>query len=680
MVGKLLKSLSIFTTSCFLLSIFTTNRIWAKEIRVSGFNQIRSSSPLAGMEGGPYIPFSFPTVRTDMIYGTLHDPNRFGQDGIVSCGIDYQIPVKYIESHMLVNNDGSRNADIFIAGTTEQALSNEEIGELSDFLLNGGIVFVADYDDHKVYNDLLINLGLEDRFGNMIEESGFRFSSFPIVSTYSVNGPFGEVGSIKHNIFRAIDVHDTNPVFQDVISGKVIVAEKNIGKGYLVLAGAPLYINYYWTQSYNVMRYMWNFFAMACDDSWRMNPASEPDVLLDVPSYRQNDPTWADTIYDSGNKQALWCGDTINECGCALTSGSMLLAYHDIMFGPGGFTINPKNLNTYFSQDETSIGDIYKSFGYYWGNVIWSRFATLSAMAHSIYPNQTKLDHPIISNYSYDDLKYYLDQGLPVILKVFNSLGTTHWVVAKGYIGDEIIINDPLTPNPEEGYLTLSQLNYVPQLIKSMIIYKPTNSDYSSIEVFTKAPDKVEFPGSEEYFDPSYYAPENEGVNVYRLLKPGEGEYEIRPQNGADYSVLVTNSEAESYSFDIFVDEIFRFKYNPEDQQPLFYEGRIDVRPEMERNLINLRSRGLVRVVLYSDEFIAASSIKANQVEWEGAVPFKSRNDKDIDKDGQMDIVLYFRISDTNIEEGQNEACLRANYKGLPIKACDNISTIPSNK
>jgi len=686
---KLIKILVILIILTPLL--FVPQKILAQEnpvLNVGGYSSSRNRYPLILDNGGPPDQF----LSTSQIYALLKNVSNFGLNGVSQCKISLDPLVNSVEPLSLVDQDGNLVQDVFFAGVSYGDPSLVEIAELKRFLEAGGVLYIngSSFDDVPwygkgyEYNILFSALGLRDSFSDeWVYEGEILQSTLPEILTPLTSGPFGEVESIGYDARYIFNKVDSNGVFKEPNADRYLVSEVNVGRGYLVIAAGPFYTNARINDPDNKKYYL-NMFAYACEQKYSP-PISEPDVLLDVPLFTQTNPLWGNFVYDTGNKQSLWCGNTIGHCGCALTSAAMLLSYHGINIGPSEAQIDPAYLNQLFAANEADLGGYFRSDGFYSGNLIWSSISRFTSLANITNPDQTKLDYPKVENYSLENLKLYLNAGLPVVLKVFNNFGATHWVLAKGYIGDEIIVNDPLTSNPEEGYLTLSQLNYIPQPTRSMLVYEPTNSDYSSVQVFTRASDMVEFEGSEYYFDPSYVAPDGEGVNVWRLLKP-DGTYQINPTNGANYSILATSKQGDSYWADISSNEAFEFEYDSDLSNPLYYKAEIDIRPEMKHNFINLRSNNsVVRVALFSDQFLDATGLDSGDVEWEGAdvitlgkrKPKALATKRDVNKDGLDDVVYYFRVSDTGIKNEQTEACLLANYNNLPIRACDVIRTIP---
>lgn len=127
------------------------------------------------------------------------------------------------------------------------------------------------------------------------------------------------------------------------------------------------------------------------------------------PMYKQCDPAW-------GSQQLGTSSSTICQAGCLMSSAAMALAG----IGKG---YNPSSLNSWLRSNG----------GYVSGNLfVWG----------SISPLGLKYEGKVANS----GIKGALDAGKVVILNVHNG---GHWVLAKGYSGDNILVNDP-------GYNTAS--------------------------------------------------------------------------------------------------------------------------------------------------------------------------------------------------------------------------------
>ncbi len=125
------------------------------------------------------------------------------------------------------------------------------------------------------------------------------------------------------------------------------------------------------------------------------------------PLYKQCDGRWANEILGTSES-------TICQSGCLMTSVTMALA-------ATGYDFTPSTFNQWL----TSHGGFYDGGEYIWAstNVLGLRF-------------QGK-----VSN---SQIRPHLDAGYVVIMWV---RGGSHWVLAHGYNGDTIYVNDSGFPN-----------------------------------------------------------------------------------------------------------------------------------------------------------------------------------------------------------------------------------------
>jgi hypothetical protein len=102
----------------------------------------------------------------------------------------------------------------------------------------------------------------------------------------------------------------------------------------------------------------------------------------------------------------------------------------------------------------------------------------------------------------------------------------------------------------------------------------------------------------------------------------------------------------------------------------------IDIRPYCNKNFINLDIRGFVPVaVLTTDDFDAATVDPAT-VEFAGAGPvcWKLR---DVDRDGDDDMILHFRMQELNLDQDSTEATLTGQTtQGILIEGSDEVQII----
>lgn len=152
-------------------------------------------------------------------------------------------------------------------------------------------------------------------------------------------------------------------------------------------------------------------------------------LTRNYPLYKQCDPAW-------GSQQLGTSSQTICQAGCLMSSAAMGLS-------GTGHNYNPSTLNTWLKGHG----------GYVSGNLfVWG----------SINPIGLTFEGKV----SNSQIKAKLDQGKVVICNVHNG---GHWVLAHGYSGDNILVNDP-------GYSTTSYT--LSQIVDGQNgIYHPGNGE-----------------------------------------------------------------------------------------------------------------------------------------------------------------------------------------------------------
>ncbi len=109
----------------------------------------------------------------------------------------------------------------------------------------------------------------------------------------------------------------------------------------------------------------------------------------------------------------------------------------------------------------------------------------------------------------------------------------------------------------------------------------------------------------------------------------------------------------------------------------------IDIKPGSDPNSINPFSRGVIPVAILTTEDFDALTVDADSVLFgpdEAEKRHKRAHVKDVDGDGDLDLLLHFRTQDTGIAPGDTEACLIGQtYDGVPVEGCDSVRTVPPN-
>jgi ELWxxDGT repeat protein len=75
----------------------------------------------------------------------------------------------------------------------------------------------------------------------------------------------------------------------------------------------------------------------------------------------------------------------------------------------------------------------------------------------------------------------------------------------------------------------------------------------------------------------------------------------------------------------------------------------IDIKPGSESNPVNLASNGMIAVSVFTTDDFDATQIDASTVFFAGAYAAQSAFE-DVDGDGDLDMILHFRVQDTGLE------------------------------
>jgi len=102
----------------------------------------------------------------------------------------------------------------------------------------------------------------------------------------------------------------------------------------------------------------------------------------------------------------------------------------------------------------------------------------------------------------------------------------------------------------------------------------------------------------------------------------------------------------------------------------------IDIKPGGNPNTINLNSKGVVPVAVLTTDSFDASIVDPTTVEFAGATPVRWAL-KDVDDDGDNDLLLHFNKQDLNLDENSTEATLTGETTdGNTIEGTDEVRII----
>ncbi len=138
-------------------------------------------------------------------------------------------------------------------------------------------------------------------------------------------------------------------------------------------------------------------------------------MVLSIQPLSQRDTRWASQTLGNVNST------TIGSHGCVITSMSMLSTYYN-------HPLTPDNLN----------GLLIKNNLYYDGNLFVNGSIT------KLF-SDVKFDKVIFCEDTpapVDEIKRYLDQGMPLVVALMNQ-GIRHYILVVGYQEDKIYANDP---------------------------------------------------------------------------------------------------------------------------------------------------------------------------------------------------------------------------------------------
>ncbi len=200
-----------------------------------------------------------------------------------------------------------------------------------------------------------------------------------------------------------------------------------------------------------------------------------------APFFAQSDPRWGSVEYARSTELPAgkdWCGTTISQCGCAMTSVAVMLALYNVVKLPDGQPLTPQSLNAWFNGDARRTERGWVSRGYIYGDVIWTAANELSGEIARTNPGTPTVRFVRTGSGSEDEIRAELRAGRPIVLEV-----PGHWIAAVGLDGDTILINDPF-------YRDRTTLDAYKGKVRSSVLYE-TSSDLSAV-VLT-APADVKF-------------------------------------------------------------------------------------------------------------------------------------------------------------------------------------------
>jgi hypothetical protein len=113
---------------------------------------------------------------------------------------------------------------------------------------------------------------------------------------------------------------------------------------------------------------------------------------------------------------------------------------------------------------------------------------------------------------------------------------------------------------------------------------------------------------------------------------------------------------------------------------PEVMEVVIDIRPGCGKNVINLDSKGVVPVAVLTTDAFDAAAIDPATVVFAEATPIHWVL-KDIDRDGDKDMLFHFKTQELNLDQDSTEATLTGQTtEGILIEGSDQVQIMPAKK
>ncbi len=328
------------------------------------------------------------------------------------------------------------------------------------------------------------------------------------------------------------------------------------------------------------------------------------------PFFKQNSPTWGADEYDHGMRQDVGCGETIAQCGCAMTSVATVLSLFNVVATGEGEELNPQTLNDWFNAMARNTNSGWVSRGYSYGNVDW-----LAANAFSAEVASQRAGSPVVSYRSWgqgtpEEVRSELQAGRFVVLEV-----PGHFIAAVGLDGEpptdgpdngqDIIINDPffadrITLASYDGLVRSSRLFNVDRIedadLSAISISVPSNlrvrvsiggkttgtlDDGNASEIAGGASEEI--PGSTYQYEAAWRdptcteraPPPDTGTNTIVITRPADNlpldeviTIEVVNPDGGETTVAIRSvsedGEMVMESRDATEDETIVLEYDPE--------------------------------------------------------------------------------------------------------------------
>ncbi len=173
---------------------------------------------------------------------------------------------------------------------------------------------------------------------------------------------------------------------------------------------------------------------------------------------------WSESLYAGGRASSTGdCGLTIRQCGCAITSLSMIGKYHGVESGFDDTEVNPLNMNNWLLEN-----DGYTKYG----AVLWTyAFAYLGEQEDELVKSHISFKKNGLGVTDKKAIQQSVQSGNPAL--GFNP-NRFHWMVLKGNTDNGFEINDPASYNTQTtndtASATLKVYDYNDNISKSHLI------------------------------------------------------------------------------------------------------------------------------------------------------------------------------------------------------------------
>ncbi|MDB4516783.1 hypothetical protein N9089_04210, partial [Crocinitomicaceae bacterium] len=189
---------------------------------------------------------------------------------------------------------------------------------------------------------------------------------------------------------------------------------------------------------------------------------------------------------------------------------------------------------------------------------------------------------------------------------------------------------------------------------------------FSPADILVVAPDGKRSgadPRSGKEFDEiplSFFTGGGTHPETFSMIAPENGAYTVQAI-GTDFgeftiSVVMTDLVGEVREFEFVrttapgLSTTLQVEYTPEaaSDMSVIQVVDIDAKPGSDRNPINLNSKGVIPISIFTTDDFNASWVDVSTVQFAGASPAQFAYE-DLDGDGDMDLILHFRLQDTGL-------------------------------